>query len=134
MKKRRLKSINVAFISDSVTAEDIEKLPQIKEIIFEELYNSIKLASKTKKRSVSLFEINNSGFVLELAKEYWVSSLERAIPYYEKIEAFEKCFLIKKLIESIYGQRDKQSNTSNRKHLKRKNTNKTSKENVSVEE
>jgi hypothetical protein len=135
MKNRQLKSINIAFISDAISASDIQKIPQIKEIIFEELVLSIEEAYKTEKQSIPLFEINNSGYVLELDKEYWVSSLEQAVLFYEGNESYEKCAFIKKLIESVYGrngQGNKKDSTSHRKYSGSQNSNKKKKENIII--
>ena len=120
MKNRQVKSINVAFIGEDITAEDIEKIPLIKEYMYSELVASIKDAIKTKKDSSELFELNNSGNIVTLNRKFWNDSLEKAKSFYEKQENFEQCGLIRDLIKQSNEQRLGQNNTSDKQHIKRK--------------
>src|SRR5258706_14281662 len=107
MKNRRLKSINVFFDINHSSPKDLENIPNLKDLVYGELYKAVKQAKDENKEITSLFEINNSGYVIELEKTNWVPALEKAIFHYEKKEEFETCALIKSLIEQIYEQRNK---------------------------
>ncbi len=127
MKRRLPKSINVA-LSQTMTVKEIENTPLLKDIIFNESYEAIKDSVANTKNTATLFEINNSGYILELGEQDWIPALEKGTSFWENKEEFEKCALYKTLINQIYERRSKQDNTSSKQHSKRKNSSKKKKE------
>lgn len=121
MKNRRLKSINVFFDINQSSLKDIENIPNFKELVYGELYKAVKEAKDSNKEITPLFEVNNSGYIIELSKDAWVPALEKAISHYERKEEFETCALIKSLIEQIYEQRNKLNTRNSQQSFKRKN-------------
>jgi len=90
-KSRQLKSMNVAFVGEETSVKEIESVPIVKQIIYDEAVASITEAIDKNQDHSSLFEINNSGFILELRREDWIRSLTKAKSYYEEDENYEKC-------------------------------------------
>lgn len=130
---RQLKSMNITFVGEETTVKDIESTPQMRQIIFDELIPSVKEAIERNQDHSALFEINNSGFAIEIMREDWIASLKEAIIHFENKQEFEKCITIRDLIKSIYEQqRIRENSASNEQHSKRKNTNKEEKEKPSV--
>jgi len=119
---RRLKSINVFFNPVATSVAEIENIPNLKELVYRELFEAVSEAKKENKEITSLFELNNSGYILELEKDKWVFALEKAISHYEKGEEYEKCAKYKTLIDQIYEQRNKPNSRSNKQPVERKNT------------
>ena len=121
--KRRLKTVNVAVNNNSV--KELENTPNLKNIIFTELYEAIKdTADNPTKKTATLFEINDSGTILDIAESDWVTALEEAIVFFEQKEEYEKCNLYKTLINQLYERRSKQNNTSSKQNVKGKNSSK----------
>lgn len=127
---RQLKSINVNY-APSATIKDIENIPNLKEIIYNETYEAIRDVATTQQNIAQLFEINNSGYIVELEEKQWIPALERALKFYEKVEEYEKCSLHKTLIEQINERRSKQNITGRKQYVKRKNTSKKKEKNNS---
>lgn len=128
MKRRPLKSINVS-ISPSTSIKELENIPHLKDIIYNELYDAIKESSSTPSKNIAtLFELNNSGYIVEVEEKDWIPALTKAQGFFESKEEFEKCALYKTLITQIYERGSKQNNTGSEQHAKRKNPNKKKKE------
>ena len=123
-RKRQLKSMNVKFIGEETSVKDIASIHQIREIIYNETLAGITEAVEKNKQQAALFEINDSGFILELDKQDWVASLNEANIFFENSENYEKCAFIQNLIKNHeQQQRFGKNSTSNKQHIKRKNSN-----------
>lgn len=122
---RKLKSINIFFDPTQTSVTEIENIPNFKDLVYGELYEAIKNA---KEDTVPLFEINNSGNIIELNRENWTSALEAAICYFETKEEYEKCANYKNLVNQIYEQRNRSNSTSNKQSVKRSNADKKKKD------
>jgi hypothetical protein len=129
--KRKLKSINVRNLSESITVDDVKNTPNFKDLIYEELFISIEEGMALNKKVTTLFELNHSGCILELSSEYWAGSLKEAVEYFEKKEKYEKCSEYNNLINKVneYTSGLKQNDTSGGSNIKRKNVSKKKKEN-----
>ena len=79
----------------------LEEHPGVKEVVIEEVIVAIKEAIKTKKTSISLFEVANSGYYIELVKEQFKSSLESALEYFLEKEEYNRCAECRDLINKI---------------------------------
>lgn len=69
--------------------------------LFTEVVDAIKEGISNKKTTVTLFELDASGYIIDLEKENWVKSLESAVEYYQKLENYEMCALCMKLIKKL---------------------------------
>jgi len=118
---RRLKSINVFFDPSNTSVSEIEDIPNLKDLVYGELFDAVLEAKKENKNVVSLFELNNSGYILELSKDEFTPALKKAMAHYEAKEDYEKCVTLRNLIEQKYEQRNKSNPTSNKQSVKRKN-------------
>lgn len=121
---RKLKNVVVSVLKADITIKEIENIPNLKEIIYNELYDAVK-ELKAPTEIIELFEINNSGYVVEIEKNNFIPALEKAISHYEKVEKYEKCSLYKTLVEDLKnGKQFIKNISSRRKYTKRKNSSK----------
>lgn len=123
---RQLKSISIGYVQDNISVNDIIKIPNFAEIVYNETLDAIKEA-KDKKKAAVLFDINNTGNIHKLERENFVPALESAKIYYEKTQRFEKCAEIRDLIKEI-NEGFKQDNTSSEQPVKRTNRRRNKKE------
>ena len=79
----------------------IAKFPEIKQIVLEETIIAIKDGIEKHKTSISLFEIADSNYYIELNKDKWKSTLEHLINYYVKREEYNKCIEVRDLINKL---------------------------------
>ena len=94
-------------IEMDIIYEDKDDLKEIYEneefitLITENLLLGIKNAIKNNKDIVHVCNIKNQHLKVTLKKEEWVKSLNHIIKYYESIDDFEECIIIKSLIQKI---------------------------------
>ncbi len=130
--RRQLKSINFTD-TEKISAKDIPNIPNFKKLIISESFEAIKAAHDSLQEIAVLFEINNSGYIVQMERNHWVNALEKAVKFYEKSEEFEKCILVNNLITKINEERRNPKNsTGNKRYVKRRNTSKAKKEKRSV--
>lgn len=79
----------------------LTEIPEIREIVIEETIVAIKEGINKKKKSISLFEIADSDYYIELEKDKWKLSLENAIDYYVEKEDYNKCIECRDLISKL---------------------------------
>ena len=72
----------------------LTEVPEIKQVVIEEVVYTIK-------KIISLFEVGNSEYTVELEKDKWQTSLESAIEYYAEKEEYDKCIECRDLITKI---------------------------------
>jgi hypothetical protein len=88
-------------LDHGVTYNDVENNPQIVSIVMDELIDAVKEGIKSRRRNISLFQINDSNYIVGLDKKQWKPSLETALKHYEVKEEYTKCSEIKKMIDSL---------------------------------
>jgi hypothetical protein len=76
-------------------------IPEIQKAVLDEAIYAIKDGIKTNKSSISLFEIANSSYYIELGKEKWKPILEHLIELYAEKEEYDKCIECRDLITKI---------------------------------
>ena len=88
---------------DQMTAEDIASSEILKKLLSDNLPLSIRRAHDSGVALATIFEINNSETYIEIQKSQWIPALETVITWYsdEKVQDYEKCAEIAKLIEDI---------------------------------
>jgi hypothetical protein len=99
---------------DDLTAEDVAKSGILKDLLKTHIPPSIETAIVGKKIYAPIFEINDSGYYVEIHKHHWVQSLETCLVWYVEDEDYEMCNHIKNLIQSI------QEKSANKLLLKKK--------------
>jgi hypothetical protein len=98
--KRKIPVFRVS-VQSGADYSQLEKHPEVKEVVIEEVIVAIKEAIKTKKTSISLFEVANSGYYIELKKEQFKPSLESALEYFLEKEEYNRCAECRDLINKI---------------------------------
>jgi len=79
----------------------ISTIPEIVQIVIDETILAIEEGIEKNKKSIFLFEIADTEFYIELKKDNWKSSLEKAIEYYVEKEDYNKCAECKKLLDKL---------------------------------
>ena len=75
--------------------------PEIQQVVLEEAIYAIKDGIEKKKSSISLFEIADSEYYIELGKDKWKPILEHLIDHYVKKEEYDKCVEARDLISKL---------------------------------
>jgi len=83
-----------------ISLEDFEAKAK-KPIMMRSLVTNIASVIKEELESVNIAEIKHHDVIISVPKDEWKSGLENAMEYYIKIEEYEICSKIKKLIEKI---------------------------------
>lgn len=84
-------------VSYSILTEN----PEIVQVVIDETVVAIKEGINKNKNSISLFEVANSEYYIELRKDKWKSSLENALEYYLEKEEYDKCIECRDLINKL---------------------------------
>lgn len=79
----------------------LHEIPEVKEVVIEELVSAIKDAVKNKKKTIQLFEVANSEYYIELKKEQFKLSLKSAMDYFLEKEEYDRCIECRDLMNSI---------------------------------
>jgi hypothetical protein len=79
----------------------LHEIPEVKEVVIEEIVYAIKDAIKRKKSKIELFEVANSEYYIELKKEQFKLSLQSAINYFLEKEEYDRCIECRDLMNSI---------------------------------
>ena len=79
----------------------LHEIPEVKEVVIQEVIVAVRDAIKRKKSSIELFEVANSDYYLELKKDKFKSSLETAIEYFVEKEEYDRCIECRDLINKL---------------------------------
>jgi hypothetical protein len=79
----------------------LAETPEVVQIVIDETVIAIKEGIDKNKKSISLFEVANSDYYIELKKDNWKSSLERALEYYVEREEYNKCVECRDLLNKL---------------------------------
>lgn len=79
----------------------LTEVPEVIQVVIDETVVAIKEGIAKKKKSINLFEVTNSDYYIELKKEQWKSSLEKALEYYLEKEEYERCAECRDLINKL---------------------------------
>tara|TARA_Y100000361_G_C11036196_1_gene277450 strand:+ start:414 stop:686 length:273 start_codon:yes stop_codon:yes gene_type:complete len=83
-----------------ISLEDFEAKAK-KPLMVKTLVTNIAEGIKDNLESVNIAEIKNHDLILTVPKTEWKSGLEKALEYYIKIEEYEECTKVKKLIDKL---------------------------------
>ena len=76
-------------------------VPEIRKAVLDEAIYAIKDGIEKHKSSISLFEIADSSYYIELGKDKWKPTLEHLIEYYVEKEEYDKCAEARDLISKL---------------------------------
>lgn len=79
----------------------LSKIPEVQQAIREEALYAIKYGVEKHKSSISLFEVADSNYYIELSKEKWKPTLEKIIEHYLEEEEYDKCAEARDLISKL---------------------------------
>lgn len=82
--------------------------PEVKEQIFDNLYETIQTSYNQRSTKANLCEINGSGLFVTLPKSEWINALSSSLIHYSEDEQYEKCVKINELMNQLYEERRKQ--------------------------
>jgi hypothetical protein len=93
---------NIVFIDYNLRGiMDTLFTPKIQELLFENVFLSIKTAYKTKKKEVIICDITQVESSISIPKNYWINALKSTLEYYIKVENYSMCTQVNKLIKDI---------------------------------
>lgn len=79
----------------------LTQIPEIRKAVLDEAVYAIKDGIEKQKTSISLFEIADSSYYIELSKDKWKPTLEHLIEYYVEKEEYDKCVEARDLINKL---------------------------------
>lgn len=88
-------------MGENASYDAIKDIPEVQKVVMDELIDAIKDGIKRRRANISLFQINDSNYIVGLDKKQWKPSLETALKYYEAQEEYKVCSEVKKIIDSL---------------------------------
>ena len=79
----------------------LKEIPEVQQAVRDEAVYAIKDGIEKHKSTITLFEIANSDYYVELSKDKWKSTLENIIEYYVEKEDYDKCAEARDLISKL---------------------------------
>ena len=98
--KRRIPVFRVR-MSPGASYDMLTETPEVIQVVIDETLFAIKDGIEKRKKSISLFEVADSEYYIELKKDNWKSSLEKALEYYVEREEYDKCIECRDLINKL---------------------------------
>jgi hypothetical protein len=100
-KMRRKIPVFRVSIEPGADYSQLNDVPEIKQIVLEETIFAIKDGIKKNKNSISLFEVAHTDYYIELSKNKWKPSLEKALEYFLEKEEYDRCAVMRDLISKL---------------------------------
>jgi hypothetical protein len=88
-------------VQPGASYDQLHEIPEVKEVVIEEVIVAVREAIRRKKSSIELFEVANSDYYLELKKDQFKSSLETALEYFVEKEEYDRCIECRDLINKL---------------------------------
>ena len=88
-------------VQPGASYDQLHEIPEVKEVVIEEVIIAVRDAIKRKKSSIELFEVANSDYYLQLSKDKFKPSLEAAIEYFVEKEEYDRCIECRDLINKL---------------------------------
>ena len=88
-------------IEPGASYSQLTEIPEVRQIVMEETVYAIKDGIAKHKSSISLFEVAQSDYYIELSKDKWKLTLEKIIEHYIKEEEYDKCAEARDLISKL---------------------------------
>lgn len=86
---------------EEVESSNLMQNDSLLKMIKKETPVAIEEALKDKKTFATIFEIGNTGYHIDIPKQYWIDALEQCINFNLEEEKFEDCISLKNLIDEI---------------------------------
>lgn len=80
---------------------------KVQNILYIETFNNIKKALQDKKQECVICDIGQLETTITLPKANWEPALNSILEYYVKVEDYDKCSQINKLIQELNGEGSK---------------------------
>lgn len=104
---------------NGLQASDLIDNPPLINLIKNETPPAIEEAFRTKKTFATIFEVNTSGYYVDIPRMYWIPALEQCIKLNLVDEKYEECLRLNNLIEEIKKAKKKPTNQKDGKRTKR---------------
>ena len=88
-------------VQPGASYDQLHEIPEVKEVVIEEVIVAVREAIRRKKSSIELFEVANSDYYLELKKDQFKISLETALEYFVEKEEYDRCIECRDLINKL---------------------------------
>jgi len=98
--RRKIPVLRVS-IEPGTSYSQLREIPEIKKVVIEEAVYAIKEGIAKNKSSISLFEVAYSDYYIDLGKDKWKPTLEKALEYYIEREEYDKCAEARDLINKL---------------------------------
>ncbi len=98
--KRKIPVLRVS-VEPGASYSQLKEVPEIQKVVLEEAVYAIKEGIEKNKPSISLFEVAYSDYYIELKKDKWKPTLEKALEYYIEREEYDKCAETRDLINKL---------------------------------
>ena len=98
--RRKIPVLRVS-IEPGASYSQLKEVPEIQKVVLEEAVYAIKEGIAKNKTSISLFEVAYSDYYIDLKKDKWKSTLEKALEYYIEREEYDKCAETRDLINKL---------------------------------
>ena len=98
--KRKIPVFKV-HVQPGANYSQLHDIPEVKEVVIEEILAAIKDAVKTKRKSISLFDVAESDYYIEIKEENYKSSLQTALNYFLEREEYDRCIECRDLINKL---------------------------------
>jgi len=98
---RRKIPVFKVYVEQGADYSQLTEIPEIQQIVRDEAIYAIKDGIEKHKSSISLFEIAQSDYYIELGKDKWKPTLEKLIEYYAEKEEYDKCVEARDLITKL---------------------------------
>jgi len=102
-KRRMRRKIPIFKVNMGPGAEysQLTEIQEVREAVMEEAILAIKDGIEKKKISITLFEVAQSEYYIELSKDKWKPTLEHLIELYANTEEYDKCAEVRDLINKL---------------------------------
>lgn len=93
---------NIVFLDNSLRGVlDTLFAPKIKQLLFEQVVESIQTSYKTKRKECTICNIGQLEITISLPKSEWELALKEALDHFIKSEDYSRCSQINALIQEI---------------------------------
>lgn len=98
--RRKIPILRVS-VEQGADYSQLAEIPEVRKAVLEETLYAIKEGIEKNKKSISLFEVAHSDCYIELDKQNWKVTLEKALETYIEKEDYNKCVEIRDLINKL---------------------------------
>lgn len=88
-------------IESGADYSQLTEMPEVRKVVIEETVYAIKEGIDKNKKLISLFEIANTNCYIDLEKDKWKTTLEKAMGYFTELEDYDKCIETRDLINKL---------------------------------